>query len=373
MKATGLQLGRFRGINIGMSLGAIPMLALVTVLLATSVLPRSTPGHIPATYWSVSIIVSMLFMVTILVHELGHAFVARHFDIKVKGITLWLLGGAAELDSEPHKPGAAFLIAIAGPLASLGSGGVSLGAAWAMNAVGGPDIYVAGLSWLGLICIVVGVANLLPGMPLDGGHVLAAIVWKIRGNRTRGQIAAAVAGRFVALAIMALGTYELYRTGSWLGMWNVGMGFMLLQSARYHERFLRLEESLGDSVVGDVMDQSPGAVTTADTVARAVESAQSSGHQSAVPILDWSGRVVALVELADLYRIPRVQWDQLSAMSATHGNTDFVVAAPTERAVDLMNRMEERNHRHAAVVLDGVLIGLIGPEQLVNRSERASA
>lgn len=370
MRKPGLKLGRLRGIDIAVDPGVLPLLAVLSLLLATSVLPHSTPGHIALTYWSVALVVAVLFLASLLVHELAHSLVAERLGIGVRNITLWMLGGVSELESEPATPGAAFLVALVGPLASIGFGAGALALAQGLHSLGGPAIYVTALQWLGIVNVFLGALNLLPGVPLDGGHLLAAVVWKLRGSNLKGYIAATVAGRLIALVIAGLGLYELTSRGSWFGIWNIGIGLILYQSARYREQFLRLEESLGDAVVEDVMDSAPQAASSLATIAQAVDAAERSGHQSAVPIVNWSGRVVALVELSDLYRVPRSRWDQTTALAAAPEDGDFVVAAPGERVADVLTRMGEQHRRHAAVLSEGTLIGLVGPEQLARSGTR---
>lgn len=371
MGSRALKLGRLHGIDIGMDLGVIPLLGLLSWLLATSVLPAWAPGHIALTYWTVAVVIAVLFVASLLVHELAHSLVAGRFGIGVKGIALWLFGGISEFETEPQTPGAAFTVSVAGPLASLGFGAVSFAASYAIHAAGGPPIYVAALEWLAIVNGFLGVFNLLPAVPLDGGHIVVAIVWKLRHDKLKGGIAAAVAGRFLGMAIAGLGLFEISRSGSWFGVWNIGIGLMLHQSAKVQERFLRLEAVLGETTVAEVMDSAPISATAMATISQAVETVTGAGKQSALPILNWSGHVIAVVEMSDLYSVPRNHWEDTTALASVRGDPSFVVAEPTEKVADLLMRMSRLRRRHAAVVEDGELIGLVGPEQIIDR-ERGS-
>lgn len=365
MNSKGLMLGRLRGIEISMDVGVIPLLGVLTWLLASSVLPHSVPGHIGLTYWTVALLIALLFIASLLAHELAHSLVARRLGIGVKGIVLWLFGGVSELDTEPPTPGAQLAISIAGPLTSIGFGAVSLASASALAAAGGPPIYTTSLQWLGIVNVALGAFNMLPGAPLDGGHVLGAVIWKLTNDRLKGLIAAAVVGRFLGISLVAFGLFELSAYGMWLGFWNIGLGFMLYQAARYQEQALRLERALGDRTVSELMDTAPASASSLATISQVVDKARSAEAQSAVPILNWNGHVVALIELADLYAVPRNRWEDTTALAAAPQDQEFVVASPTEKVADLLVRMSRLRRRHAAVVADGALIGLIGPEQIV--------
>lgn len=372
MGSKGLKLGRLRGVDISMDLGVIPLLGVLSFLLATSILPHSAPDHVDLTYWTVAIVVSILFVVSLLAHELAHSLMARRLGIGVTGIVLWLFGGVSEMDSEPETPGAGFKIAVVGPLASLAAGGIFLLASFGLDAVSGPRIYVAALQWLGIVNVALGVFNLLPAAPLDGGHVVAAVMWKIRGDRLGGQISAAFLGRILGAGLAGLGLFQLAATGSWLAIWNIGLGLMLFQSARYREQALRIQRAVAGKRVGDLMDTTARSAPPTATVSQAVASALGSGTQSAVPIVDWDGRVLGLVESNDLYAVPKDRWDDTTALSVGRAVGSFVTAVPTDKVTDLLERMAEHGRRHAAVLADGHLIGLVGPEQIMERLQKRS-
>ena len=197
MRTSGVRLGRVFDIEISADLGVVMFAGLLTWILASSILPASVAGLPAGAYWSVAALGTLLFLGSLLAHELGHAVVARRNDIEVLGITLWLFGGVAQLRSDARTAGAELRIALAGPAMSLVVGALSLAAAVGLRSVGVPEIYVVALGWLGLVNVVLAVFNLLPGAPLDGGRVLAALIWMVRGDRLRARVWAARAGRAV--------------------------------------------------------------------------------------------------------------------------------------------------------------------------------
>jgi Zn-dependent protease len=208
MRQGSIRLGRVMGVPLSMDLGVLLIGGLLTWLLATNVLPSRSPGLVSTAYWSVGAIGALLFLASLLAHEMAHAVVARRNDVRVEGITLWLFGGYAQFENDPPTPGADFRITAAGPATSIGLAAVFLGAAWGLSSVGAPELYVAMLAWLGLLNGFLGVFNLLPGAPLDGGRILAAALWKLRGDRVSGRIGAATVGKFVGLGLVGVGVWE---------------------------------------------------------------------------------------------------------------------------------------------------------------------
>ncbi|MEX2146686.1 MAG: site-2 protease family protein [Candidatus Rokuibacteriota bacterium] len=209
--ATGLRVALARGRGRPLALFGIPItldlswpfaFALATWTFADSVLPAAAPGRGLAAYISAGVVVAALILLSLAMHEAAHGMAARHAGVGVTGVSLSMLGGATILGHAPRTPGAAFRIAAAGPLASL----VCAVAAAIVHVVlvetGGDPLAIAGAAVVALANAVVAVVNLLPGRPLDGGHILEAVVWKLTGHPARGARLATAAGR--AIGILAI-------------------------------------------------------------------------------------------------------------------------------------------------------------------------
>ena len=257
MGRTGIRLGRFFGIDVSANPSVLLIGALLTWSLAVSILPAGAPGLATTAYWSVAIIGAALFLVSLLAHELAHSVVARRNGVEVDGITLWLFGGVAQFRTDPPTPGADFRITAAGPGMSLLVGATFIGASLGLSAVGGPAVHVSLFEWLGLINIALALFNLLPGAPLDGGRLVAAGLWKLHGDRTRGRIGAALAGRVVGGGLMALGVLEIYLLGGGSGVWTVLIGWFLLSSARRELVYFRHVQSLEQLAASAVTSPPP--------------------------------------------------------------------------------------------------------------------
>ena len=175
-----LRFGRVAGIPVGASWSALLIALLIAWSLGGQLLPAQVPGLAPAAYWLAGAAGAGLFLGSLLAHEIGHALVARRAGLRVRGITLWLLGGVAQLEDEPASPGDELRVAIVGPAVSLALA-VGFGlAAVALSVAGGPALAGVVVAWLALANAVLAVFNLLPAAPLDGGRVLRGLLWRRR-------------------------------------------------------------------------------------------------------------------------------------------------------------------------------------------------
>lgn len=379
MRTSGVRLGRVFGIDIGADLGVVMFAGLLTWILASSILPASVGGLSAAAYWSVAALGTLLFLGSLLAHELGHAVVARRNGIEVVGITLWLFGGVAELRSDARSAGAELRIALAGPAMSLAVAVSSLSAASGLRSVGAPEIYVVALGWLGLVNGVLAVFNLLPGAPLDGGRVLAALIWMVRGDRLRAKVWAARSGRLVAMLIVAAGAAEVFLLRSSSGLWTVMVGWFLMTAARAEEGRYRSEEALGSMAVADAMDRDPASIRTWTTVADAMSGPLADrGARAAVPVLDFDQKVVGVMTIARVRRLPADRWATTMVGDVMLPASQLPTATPGERVVSVLDRLRIQSGGIAVVLDGGRLVGLLTPEGIdraisFGRSARTAA
>jgi Zn-dependent protease len=220
-------LGRLFSIPIGIHSGWLFIFGLVTWSLASGYFPSQHPGWPGAAYWLVGLATSLLFFVSLLLHELAHAIVAQRNGVPVRSIILFLLGGVAQFSREPATAGAEFRIAAAGPLASLGLGlGLNWLGSFADNAAWGTPV-----SYLGRINLLLGGFNLLPGLPLDGGRLLRATLWAFGHDRSHATHIAAGVGLGIAY-LFIFGGVPFVFSGQFLnGLWIVLIGWFLQSTA----------------------------------------------------------------------------------------------------------------------------------------------
>ena len=225
-----VRLGKISGIPIGLHWSIALIAGLFAFTLAGTVLPAAVGGASVAAYWAVALVTTAALLASIVAHELGHSIVAQNNNVGVSGITLFALGGVAKLESEPKDAGAAGRIALAGPAVSvvIGLGSLAVGAI--AGAFGLPALAVAGLTWLGIINLVMAVFNMIPALPLDGGRALQALLWHRNGDRHRATIRAARLGRYAGWGLVAFGLWQFLSGGA--GLWTALIGWFIVTSAK---------------------------------------------------------------------------------------------------------------------------------------------
>jgi len=298
----GIPLGRWGGVPVSARWSVLVILVLFAEVLATSALPAARPGHATGAYWLVGLLTSAVFLATVVAHEVAHAVTARHYGIRVKGITLWMLGGATELDGESPSPRADAMVAVAGPATSIVLGVVSAVLAWS---VGGSGLLGAALSWLAGISVFLGVFNLLPGAPMDGGRLLRALLWRRYQDRARAGYTAARVGRALGFILIALGFAELLATGSLAGLWLGFVGWFIVGSATVEARASQAAGFMG-LTVGDVMTGPPTVLADWWSVEQVLPglSPDPGAPGQIYPLVDFAGRATGVLTRRDLDRVP---------------------------------------------------------------------
>lgn len=359
------RLGRIAGIRVGVNWSAAIMTLLVAYLLADSYLPHEVKGYSGRIYWLVGIAAGVAFVGSLLAHELAHALVARRNGIEVKGITLWLLGGVTTLDGEPKTAGADLRTAIAGPVTSVLLGGIFTAAGIAVHAYHGPGLLGTPLLWLGFINIFLGIFNLIPGAPLDGGRVLRASVWAATGDRARGVSAADRAGVVVGWAFVAIGTVNML-AGAWLGgFWLAMIGVFLIGGARTEQRQAEISHTFDGIRVADIMSSPPITVPGWLTVDAVIARYVATCEHSAYPLHDLDGTITGLLRLDRIANVPDVQRSTTRVDTIAVPRAAIPVAHPDEPVTSLIERMSARpNIRYAFVFSAGALVGIVSQSDI---------
>jgi Zn-dependent protease len=292
------------GIRIGADLGWFLTLFLVILWLSPSF--RLALGSSDGVAYLTTVISALLFFGSLIVHELGHALVARRQGIEVKHIQLFLFGGLTQMSREARTPGEEFKIAAAGPLATLGM--VILFAAIDLAIVGPGLLWDAirlarnikltpvllSLSWLLLMNVVVLIFNLVPAFPLDGGRIARAIVWRVTGDKRRATNSAAKLGQAFAIVLAGLGIWLLLAGGGLGGLWLVLLAFLLGQSARGAVMQSAVTERIEGVRVSDIMDRQPVAIPSRTPVGQALDEFFVRYGWSWFPVVDDVGHFMGI-------------------------------------------------------------------------------
>jgi Zn-dependent protease/CBS domain-containing protein len=365
-----MRVGTVAGIPVLVHWTVLVIMLLFAQGLALSVLPSYAAGQAPVLYWAVALVVAAVFMASLLGHELAHALVARHYGVRVRRITLWLLGGVAELDGQAPHPRADFLIAAVGPLVSLSSGVVFAAAALIVQALDGGALATVALAWLAAVNAVLAVFNLLPGAPLDGGRVLAAALWWLRGDRAGAHRAACRAGVVLGWVLIAAGLTQLLMSNLG-GLWLVVLGWFLVGAAQAESTGEVLRASLARLRVGDVMTPSPACGYTTQSVTNFVATVAWRRPYRTFPVLDLGGRLAGVVTLARLARVPAVNREVVRLADVLTPLDRVLVLHPASPLADAASALYASGSQLAVVAIDGHVSGVVSAGDVARAVELA--
>lgn len=363
-----LTLGRVWGIPIRIHPSWFLIFALVAWSLAAGYFPVEYPGWGRATYWLVAAATSVLFFGSIVVHELGHSWVALRNGLRIRGITLFIFGGVAQIVREPASARVEFRIAVAGPLTSLGLGAL-FGGAWVLTRE--LDVLAAGAIWLARINLTVALFNLLPGFPLDGGRVLRALVWHRTGNFQRATRTAAFVGQVLASAFIVFGILVALGGNVLGGIWMAFIGWFLQNAAAATETQAGLRELLRGVTVAQVMTRDCPRVGRDWTLEQLVQAEVLGAGRRCFFVAE-DGHLHGLVTLHEIKAVPRERWAEVRAGDVLTSVDRLAVAGPQEDLLVALERMDDANVAQLPVVAAGELVGVIGREHIV-RYVRARA
>jgi Zn-dependent protease len=358
-----LRLGRVAGIPVGINWSVFVILVLIADIVAGNILPRADSGRSAGLYWAVAIPTAVLFLASLLAHEAAHAVVARRKGVGVRSITLWMLGGVAQLDGEPPSARADFAIAAAGPLTSLAAGGILVLTAEAAGSVGVPVVIVAALAWTGVTNAFLAVFNLLPGAPLDGGRILRALVWMRSGDRAQADRAATGAGQVVGAALAGAGMAQLVILGQTGGLWLMLIGWFLIWAAGMEARSRIIRRAAADVQVRDVMVREPDCAAAWRPVGEFIGTVAVHSRQSIFPVIGIDGDPLGVVTLARLSRLPAARTgDRVDSVALPLTGT--YIAGPDDPASSLLDQAPLAGALLAVVVMSGHVIGMVTADDI---------
>jgi len=353
-----IRLGRVFGIEIGFNWSLVFIFALVVWTLATNILPIEAPGYPPLLYWLISAAGAVLFYACLLAHELSHALVAQRNGVKVAGITLWLFGGVSKLEGEPTSARSEALIAGVGPLMSFA---VAL-VAFVLSFVTSGSILVSALfAWLTFVNVLLGLFNLVPAFPLDGGRLLSSLLWWRSGSRQSGVHNAVRVGRVFAYLMIAAGVLELFLGSVASGIWTAFLGWFLLSAGAAEEAGSTVRSMLRSIPVSAAMT-SP-VVTLPDwvTVEQFLESVAPNHSFTTYPVHEPSGTLTGVVRLSDLVRMPAAERAQKHLIEVARPIAEVPVTNPREDLSALIQRIGSGIEQRVLVFDNGSLVGIVSP------------
>jgi len=356
-----VKLTRIRGIDVGVHYSWFLVFVLITFSL-TARFASEHPHWTLAEHYMVGIATSLLFFVSILLHELAHSFVALAKGIPVRSITLFVFGGVAQMGREPDRPMTEFQIALAGPIAS------------ALLAVGfGVIAYLAGdqferlsalAGWLSSINLLIAAFNLVPGFPLDGGRIFRAALWHMTGRLTKATRIAAGTGQGVGYALIFLGIWTGFTANWFSGLWLAFIGWFLMNAAQESVVQVSIRSALSGLVAEDVMSRDcpivPGRMALAELVS---EHILRTG-QRCFTVTD-GNKLEGLVTLHQIKAVPQERWAQVSAGEVMTPVSQVRVVVPDKPLIDVLRILEGQDVNQVPVAAGDRLVGIITRDHLL--------
>lgn len=295
-----INLGSIRGVRIGMNWTVAIITLLITLSLAGTILPGQIEGLSAGAALVGGVIGAIGLLGSILAHELGHALVGRANGMKIEQITLWIFGGVAQLEGEMPDPKVEAKVAGVGPVISLVLGVIGLAGAAVIGTDNLPGVLIG---WLGLVNIVLGLFNLLPGTPLDGGRLLHAYLWRRNGNRHRATVSASRAGKVIGYLLIAAGVFEFFAGSTVGGLWTGTIGWILVGSASAEAQHSAIRTDLEGLRVADIAERTdplPDWLVVDEFIERYV----ATGDNRVFLLTGFDGRTSGYITLSRLGDVP---------------------------------------------------------------------
>jgi Zn-dependent protease len=360
---SGIPLGRIAGFPVSANWSVLVILWLFTWSLAAT-LPDAVSGYAAAAYWVAGAIGALVLLASLLAHELAHAIAARRSGVKVFDVTLWLFGGVTRLGGEAKTPQTAFRIAISGPATSIAlAGGFACGAL-AVDNLGSARIVTGVLWWLAGVNLLLGLFNLLPGAPLDGGQVLRAWLWRRHGDPVRAAVGAARTGRVIATVLIGLGLLEFLALKSLAGVWLAFIGWFIFIAARTDEAHVLTHNALAGVQVADAMTAHPRTAPGWITVSDFIERYLLGDRHSAYPVEARDGSISGLITLAQLREVPPQRRSSTLVDQIAMPLERVPTASPGESVTTLLERLGASAGHRALVVDGGRVVGIVTAHDL---------
>jgi Zn-dependent protease/CBS domain-containing protein len=377
MLRNGISVGRVFGIRVTLDLSWIVVFLLVCWNL-TMVFASWHPAWAIIECGLLAALAAILFFASVLAHELAHSLVARTQGIPVTEIRLFLFGGVSNLQHEPTSPEAELATTIVGPITSLVFGGAMLLAATLFVPIVAPEHALEALAatgpigtlllWLGAVNIGVGLFNLIPGFPLDGGRILRALIWAATRNLRKATLWSSAIGQIVGWGFVLAGVamffglrVPFFGTGPAAGLWLAFIGWFLASAAHASQRNVFLEDAFEGVTVRQLMRRTSYVMPSETTIGEAARQWFMRTSEHAFPVVDERGQLAGLITARDVRKIPESAWNDTPVTAAMTAASALAVTTPSESVTDAMRKLAAADVEQLPVVREatGELVGAL--------------
>jgi Zn-dependent protease/predicted transcriptional regulator len=355
-----IRLGRIFGVEIGLHYSWFIIAVLITFSLAGQ-FGLTNAGWSPGLRWGLAVITAILFFASIVIHELSHAMVAKLRGIPVRSITLFALGGVAQMEKEAADAKTEFWMGIIGPITSFVIGILCLALTFATGWT--PPEFPASplpamLMWLGYINIALAIFNMVPGFPLDGGRVLRAIIWWITGSAKRATTIAARVGQIIAFAMILYGVMQFFGGAGFSGLWLAFIGWFLLSASRESYAQMMVTESLRGLRVADVMTpEFPSVEAYSNLQSFTDDYLMRTGRRFFVVTLN--GNPEGIITPNEVSAVPKQRWPFTTVADVMRPLDQARTVGPNTSIIEALELMASQDVNQLPVISNGALAGLI--------------
>jgi Zn-dependent protease/predicted transcriptional regulator len=362
-----VKLGRVFGIRIGLHYSWI-IIAILIVFSLSEQFASVHRGWSPVVIWGTAILTAILFFVCILLHELGHSVVAQSRGIRVPSIVLFALGGVSQMERESPDAKTEFWMALAGPLVSFALGLICLGSArllgWQGTSSHAGSPLMEMLGWLGVINITLGLFNLIPAYPLDGGRVFRAAAWWVTHSIERATRIASTVGQVFAFLFILAGLWQFFHGQGFGGLWIAFIGWFLLDAARSSRVQVEVMHALSGVKVRDVMERNCAMIDSNTNLQTLVDDHVLRTGQRCF-IVQKEGHLAGLITPADISRVERRMWPLTTVEQAMRPATHLRVVSPDAPVIEALETMARENINQLPVASNGHLEGVLSRAHLL--------
>src|SRR6185369_16050600 len=355
-----IKLGRVFGIELGLHLSWFIIAFLITMSLADQ-FHAVNPAWSEGVVWSTAITTGLLFFFTIILHELSHAMVAKARNLPVRSITLFALGGVAQIEKEAGEPSTEFWMGIAGPITSALIGVICLMLAWALgwSPLEMPDTpLLAMLMWLGFINISLAIFNLIPGFPLDGGRILRGIIWWLTGDAIRATRIATRIGQVIAVGFIVLGVVRFFSGAGFDGLWIAFIGWFLLEAAGASRAQVEINERLRGVNAGDLVERNCLVVDGHDNLQNFVNNYLLRTGTQCFLVRDGHG-IEGIITPYEVIETDRTRWPYTTVEQAMRPLDRLPAVTPETAITEALEIMDQEKVNELPVAKDGRIEGFL--------------
>jgi Zn-dependent protease/predicted transcriptional regulator len=365
-------LGRIRGVLVEVDWDWLVGAPLLFATLAVGWFPQTVPAFGATGHLTLAFIGVLLYIGSVALHEVGHALAARYHGVSAREMTLYFFGGVSDLERDPRRPGEEARIALAGPITSLFAGAF---AAWvgalltnpnlpALNGLGTNLLVTSLLRYVEYANVLLGLSNLLPAFPLDGGWALRAVLWRGSGDLPRATRTATRVGQILGYALIVLGVIHFFTQDAVSGLWVGAAGAFILAAAQAESGSATSESILAGATVEDAMAPIKETIPPDLSVKRLMEEHVTSGART-LPVVDADGALLGLVTQRDVQAVARDHWGATPVSEVMIPLDDLHIVGPEAPLEDALPLLAEHDVNQAPVLREGRLVGMLNRESIL--------